>query len=122
MIRLISNILWLIFGGLWLALMWAVAGIILCVSIIGIPFGVQCFKLAGISFVPYGKKVFLNFHKHPIANVIWLILGGWEMALAYLVFGIANCVTIIGIPKGIQCFKIMKLAIFPFGAVVKKVR
>lgn len=119
MIKIISNILWILLGGIWLALLWAISGIILCVTIVGIPFGVQCFKAAKLSFSPYGKKVNLNFHAHPIANVIWAILGGWEMALAHLVIGIINCITIIGISRGIQCFKIMKLAFFPFGAKVK---
>ena len=87
---------------------------------IGIPFGLECFKLAKFSFLPIGKKSELNFKKHPVANVLWAILGGWEMALMYLLFGIANCITVIGIPTGLRCFKIVKLAIFPFGAKIKK--
>lgn len=117
--RIISNIIWILLGGIWLALLWGLCGIILCVSIVGIPFGLQCFKAAKLSFAPFGKKVILNFDKHPIANTIWLIFGGWEMAIVYLVLGVLNCITIIGISRGIQCFKIMKLAFFPFGAKVK---
>ena len=119
--RIISNIIWILFGGIWLALLWALSGILLCITIVGIPFGIQCFKAAGLSFAPYGKKVVLNFGKHPIANTLWAIFGGWEMAIAYFFIGVLNCITIIGIPRGIQCFKIMKLAFFPFGAeVVRK--
>ena len=116
--RVLSNIIWILLGGIWLALLWALCGIILCITIVGIPFAIQCFKAAKLSFAPYGKKVILNFEKHPVANTIWAVLGGWEMAIAYLIIGILNCITIIGIPRGIQCFKIMKLAFFPFGAKV----
>ncbi len=118
MLRVISNILWVIFGGLILMLLWAFIGVLFCVTIVGIPFGVQCFKAAKLSLVPYGKKVVLNVGEHPVANVLWALIGGWGMALLYFFFGILNCITIIGIPKGIQCFKIMKLAFFPFGAEV----
>ena len=119
MIRFISNVLWLLLGGIWLALFWGIFGVLFCASIIGIPFGIQCFKAARLALFPYGKKVQLNFDEHPIANTIWVFIGGWEMAALHFVFGIVNCITIIGIPKGIQCFKIMKLAFFPFGATIK---
>ena len=118
MIRFISNVIWIILGGLWLALMWLALGILLCITVIGIPFGLQCFKAARLSLAPFGKKVVLNFSKHPVANTLWVIFAGWEMALAYLIFGALNCVTVIGIPSGLQCFKFMKLALFPFGASV----
>ena len=118
--RFISNLIWLIFGGLWLALLWCVLGILLCISVIGIPLGLQCFKAARLSLAPYGKKVMLNFNKHPVANILWAIFAGWEMAIVYLIFAILNFVTIIGIPRGIQCLKFMKLAFFPFGAVITK--
>ena len=117
--RVLSNVLWLLLGGIWLALMWLICGLVLCVTIVGIPFGMQCFKIAKLALTPYGKKVVLQTRKHPVANVIWAFIGGWVMALLHLFFGLVNCITIIGIPRGIQCFKITKLAIFPFGAVVK---
>lgn len=116
---LVANIIWILFGGIWLALLWLLIGILLCITIVGIPLGLQCFKAAKLSFAPFGKKVILNFTEHPIANTIWAVTGGWGMALVYLVVGIINCITIFGIPRGIQCFKIMKLALFPFGAKVK---
>ena len=119
MLRILSNIIWVLFGGIWLALLWCLCGIALCITIVGIPLGVQCFKAAKLSFAPFGKKVILNFREHPIANTIWALLGGWEMAIAYFLVGVVNCITIIGIPSGLQCFKIMKLAFFPFGAKVK---
>ena len=119
MLRLLSNLIWLLLGGLVLALLWALVGLILCLSIVGIPLGCQCFKMARLSFAPYGQKVVLHVAAHPIANVIWAVLGGWEMALVYFVCGLLNCITVIGISRGIQCFKFMKLALFPFGAKIK---
>lgn len=117
-IKVIANILWVLLGGIWLAVAWGLIGLVLCITIVGIPLGVQCFKAAKLSLLPFGKKVVLNFTAHPIANAIWVLVGGWEMALLYLVLGVLNCITIIGISRGIQCFKIMKLAFFPFGAKV----
>ena len=119
LLKAIKNILWILLGGLWLAVLWGTVGVLLCLTIVGVPFGVQCFKLAKLSFLPFEKKIITHFKEHPVANIIWAFLGGWEMALIYLTFGIANCITIIGIPKGIQCFKIMKLAFVPFGAKIK---
>lgn len=119
MLRFLGNLIWILLGGFWLALAWLLVGLLLCITIIGIPLGRQCFKAAKLSFLPFGKRVDLNFSAHPIANVLWVILGGWEMALAYLVCGIINCITIIGIPMGLQSFKLMKLAFFPFGARIR---
>lgn len=118
MLKFIANVLWLIFGGLILAILWFVLGLILCITVIGIPFGLQCFKIARISLFPFGKKVKTHYFEHPIANIIWLIIGGWAVALLYLSFAIMNFITIIGIPKGFYCLKIMKLALFPFGAEI----
>lgn len=119
MLRFLSNLLWLLLGGLVLFFLWAIVGLLLCISVVGIPLGIQCFKLSRLSLAPYGKKVALNVEKHPIANVIWAVLGGWEMALVYLLCGLLNCITVIGIGRGLQCFKLMKLALFPFGAKIK---
>ena len=116
--KTIANVIWFIFGGLWLGLGWGLLGILLCITIIGIPFGRQCFKAATLSFAPFGKKVNLQYEKHPVANIIWALLFGWEMALGYLLSGIICCITIIGIPVGLQAFKLMKLAFFPFGATI----
>ncbi len=119
MIRIIGNILWWIFGGLITALAWCIGGLVLCITVVGIPFGVQCFKFAKLTFVPFGKKVKLNFSEHPIANIIWLVLLGWETVLVYFVAACLCFITIVGIPKGIQVLKFSKLAIAPFGAKIK---
>lgn len=116
--KLIGNIIWLLTGGLASALAFLVLGLVWCVTIIGIPFGIQCMKMAGLVLTPFGKTVTLNFGSHPIANIIWFILGGFAMWLAYILAGIVLCVTVIGIPFGLQVFKFAKLAAFPFGATV----
>ena len=121
-LNFLSNVFWIFLGGIWLFLVWCICGIALCITIIGIPFGVQCFKIGWISLVPFGKEIVTDYAKHPVANVIWAIIGGWEMAIAYLLVGILNCITIIGIPRGIQCFKIMKIALFPFGSAAVPIK
>ena len=116
--KAIGNILWLLLSGLWMAIGWFFTGIIWCITIIGIPFGKQAFKMAKLSLFPFGKKVNSNFSKHPIANAIWIVFGGLSIALGFLFAGIFWCITIIGIPFGKQCFKLATLAIAPFGATV----
>ena len=108
------------FCGFWLAVLWGVLGILLCITVIGVPFGAQCFKVAAMSFAPYGKRLRLNVKKHPVANTLWAIFIGWQMAAMYMLFGIACCITIFGISRGLQCFKLMMLAFFPFGAVIER--
>ncbi|MDI6453516.1 YccF domain-containing protein [Peloplasma aerotolerans] len=116
---LLGNIIWFIFGGWLAALLWLIAGILLSITIIGLPLGLQCFKFARLVVFPFGKEVETNFEKHPIINIIWAIFFGWEMALSYIVIGIIFCITIIGIPFGLQWFKLTMLALFPFGARIK---
>lgn len=117
--KTIGNILWFLFTGLGSALGWLFTGVLWCITIIGIPFGKQAFKLASLSLWPFGKKVNGNFGKHPIANIIWFLFGGFGLALGYLFVGIFWCITIIGIPFGKQCFKLAGLAIAPFGATIE---
>ena len=118
MIRIIANIIWFICGGFITAILWFLLGLLLCISIVGIPLGIQCFKAAKLSFFPYGKKVETNFDKHRIANTVWAILAGWWIALIYIILAVVNFITIIGIPKGLRCLKFVKLAFFPFGAEI----
>lgn len=114
--KVLGNILWLIFTGFWSAIAYFVYGIIWCITIIGIPFGKQCFKLGKLMFWPMGKTVNSAFGKHPIANIIWFIFGGLELGISFFLGGLLWCITIIGIPFGKQSFKLAKLAFFPFGA------
>ena len=116
--KTLGNILWFLFTGLISAIAWFVLGILWCITLVGIPFGRQCFKMARLYLWPIGTTVRSNFGAHPIANVIWLIFGGAEFALSMFLAGVLWCITIIGIPFGRQCFKLGKLAAIPFGATV----
>jgi uncharacterized membrane protein YccF (DUF307 family) len=111
--------LWLVLAGWWVALAYVVAGVVNLVTIIGIPFGIQAFKLAGYALWPFGRVVVTTAAGYGpltiIGNVIWLILTGWELALAHLVAGVLLCLTIIGIPLGLASFKMVPLALLPFG-------
>ena len=116
----LGNVLWFIFGGFVSGLSWLLAGCLWCITIVGIPIGRQCFKFAGLTFFPFGKEIeYGGGAVSMIANIFWLIFTGIPMALAYAVWGCVLCITIIGIPFGKQFFKFAKLALMPFGAVVK---
>lgn len=115
----LGNIIWFIFGGIFAGLGWYFIGLLWCLSIIGIPIGVQCFKFGRLSFFPFGKKI--NYGGGAgslLLNIFWLVFGGIEMALAHATFGLTLCCTIIGIPFGLQHFKLAKLALLPFGAEI----
>lgn len=117
--NLLGNILWFICGGIISGLSWILAGVIWCITIIGIPIGLQCFKFAGLSFWPFGKQVvYGGGAMSTIANIFWLLFSGIPLALENLLLGLICCITIIGIPFGKQFFKIAKLALTPFGAKV----
>lgn len=111
--------MWLLLGGLEIALGWAVVGVILCISIIGIPLGLQAFKMAGLTLTPFGSTItYGGGAPSLVANIIWVIFVGLWMAIGYVVAGVINCITIVGIPFGLQAFKMAKLALWPFGATV----
>ena len=117
---LLGNIIWFICGGFWQGLSWTLAGILWCVTIVGIPIGMQCFKFASLAFFPFGKDI--RYGGGPVsllANIVWLIVSGVPLAVAAALNGLLLCITIIGIPFGLQCFKQAKLALLPFGAVVR---
>ena len=116
----LGNLLWFICGGVIGGLSWMVAGILWCITIVGIPIGKQCFKLAGLSFFPFGKDVdYGGGVGSLIVNIIWLIVTGLPLALEHAVFGAVMCITIVGIPFGLQHFKLAKLALMPFGSRVR---
>ena len=117
---LLGNILWFICGGFISGLSWILAGCVWCISIIGIPVGLQCFKFAVMSFCPFGKEIRYGGGTFSLfANIIWLIVSGIPMAIEHAFIGLLLCCTIIGIPFGKQFFKIAKLALMPFGAEVQ---
>jgi len=116
--RTVLNVLWFLLSGLWLAIGYALAGLVLCLLIITIPFGVACFRLAAFVLWPFGRAVVRKPDAgapSAIANVIWFVLVGLWMALAHLVLGILLCLTIIGIPLGLGNFKLAGVAIAPLG-------
>lgn len=115
----LGNLIWLIFGGLVGAVSWFIAGCLWCITIIGIPIGLQCFKIAGLSLWPFGKQVvYSNSSMSLIVNIIWLIFSGLPLAIGHFISGLLLCITIIGIPFGRQSFKLAQLALMPFGARV----
>lgn len=117
--KTLGNILWFLFGGMVSGLSWVLSGMMWCLTIIGIPYGVQLFKFAEMSFWPFGKEV--EYHGGPascLINGIWLIFGGIEMALINATFGLIWCATVVGIPFGLQFFKLAKLSLAPFGAAI----
>lgn len=116
--KTLGNVIWFILIGLVSFIIWGLVGIFWCITIIGIPFGRQCFKIARLVVFPFGKNVKTNFDKHRFANIIWLILFGWEIALLYAVMGCILFITIIGIPFGKQCFKLASLSLLPFGVQI----
>lgn len=115
----LGNLLWFLFGGLIGGLGWTLAGCLWCITIVGIPVGLQCFKFAGLAFFPFGKEIVYGGGTFSVlVNIIWLLLSGLELAIGYVVLGCLWCITIVGIPFGKQCFKLAKLALMPFGAGV----
>lgn len=117
----LGNLLWLIFGGFFSAFSWFISGLLWCITIVGIPYGRQCFKFATLSLAPFGKEVMYGGGVPSVlANVIWIIFFGIPMAIENFVFGCLWCLTIVGAPFGIQFFKIAKLSLAPFGARVIK--
>lgn len=117
---IVGNILWFVFGGILSGLCWYFVGLLWCISIVGIPVGLQCFKLGRVSFFPFGKDIVLsNKTSSLLLNILWLIFGGIELAVTHISIGISLCITIIGIPFGMQHFKLAKLALLPFGAEIK---
>jgi uncharacterized membrane protein YccF (DUF307 family) len=117
--RLLGNLLWIILaGGLVTCLQYLLVGVILCLTIIGIPFGLQCFKMAELSLVPFGRRVIVDPAAGSVSllmNVIWVVVAGIWIALTHLGFALVCAVTIIGIPFAIQHVKLAVLGLWPFG-------
>jgi uncharacterized membrane protein YccF (DUF307 family) len=117
-VRVLLNVIWLVFGGLWLALGYAVVGIVMCILIITIPFGIAAFRMALFCIWPFGRTLIRRDDAGPasvIGNVIWFILAGWWLAIGHLVTGVLMCLTIIGIPLGLANFKLIPVSLTPFG-------
>ena len=119
-VNFLCNVIWFIFAGIWLTLAWALVGVLWCVTIVGIPIGVQYFKVARLALAPFGTEVEYGGHFGSLLlNVLWIVFGGLELCIVALVAGAVCCITIVGIPAGIQSFKFAKLALMPFGSSVR---
>ena len=120
--NILLNIIWVVFGGLMIAVEYAISSVAMMLTIIGIPFGIQTIKLAQVALWPFGTDITSDGWPSGclagIMNVIWWFVGGFPIALTHLVWGLIFCITIVGIPFGMQHFKLMKLALFPFGKTV----
>ena len=122
--NLLLNVIWLILGGFIVVIAYLLGGLLLCITIVGIPFGIQCFKLAGLALAPFGREV---REKEPpsgalsvIMNIIWIILPGLELAVFHLFMALILAITIIGLPLAAQHLKMTRLAILPFGFQVRE--
>ncbi|MBU4434828.1 MAG: YccF domain-containing protein [bacterium] len=133
MIRLLLNILWFIMGGWISGLLWLLAGAVLAITIVGLPYTAAAWRIAGFAFWPFGKEIVsreIVTGKHDLGtgplgfllNVIWFILGGWYIALSHLLIAAAEAVTIIGIPFAIKDFQLAIIALAPIGREVVVVR
>ena len=123
---LLGNILWLIFGGLIAGLGYIIGGLIMCLTIVGIPFGIQSIKLGVATFAPFGKKIVENPDANGpleiVLNIVWLIFFGWEIAIAHLVSAGVLALTIIGIPFALQHVKLIPIALLPLGRSLQPAR
>jgi uncharacterized membrane protein YccF (DUF307 family) len=125
-LHLLLNLLWFVLGGFLVFFGYLLGALLLCLTIIGIPFGIQCFKLAGLALAPFGRAI---HEREPpggalvvIMNIIWIILPGLELAIIHLVLAALFAITIIGLPFAAQHLKMTRLAILPFGSRVTDAR
>lgn len=121
--RLLLNLLWIVFGGFVIWLEYVIGGLLLCLTVVGIPFGMQCFKMAGLALLPFGKDIVDAPGSSPIGcllNVFWIIVAGIWIFLSHLVLALGLAVTIIGIPFALQHVKLAMLALAPFGKLVRE--
>lgn len=115
----LGNLLWFLCGGAISGLSWVLAGCLWCITVVGIPIGLQCFKFASLSFFPFGKEVHYGGGAGSLLlNILWLLISGLPLALEHVMIDSILCVTLVGIPFGLQQFKLAKLALMPFGAEV----
>jgi len=122
--RLLGNIIWFVFGGVIVAIEYLISSILMMITIVGIPFGLQTIKLAGLALWPFGKEVVTHERSNGclyiVFNVLWIITGGIWIALTHLAFGVLFFITIIGIPFAQQHFKLASLALTPFGKDIQR--
>lgn len=116
--RTLGNVLWFVLAGWWLALAYVVAGLVACVLIVTIPFGIASFRLAAYVVWPFGRTTVWRRDAgvwSVVGNVVWVIFFGWELAVAHLLAGLLLMVTVVGIPLGLACWKMVPIALLPLG-------
>ena len=119
--RTLANVVWFLLVGWWLALYYALAGLLACVLVVTIPFGVAAFRLAGYALWPFGRTVVVARDAgipSVLGNGVWILLFGWHLCLAHIAAGIALCLTVVGIPFGVAAFKLSVLSLVPLGTRV----
>ena len=127
MIRFVLNVLWFIWGGFFLGLGWLLAGVILAITIVGLPYAGAAFRIAGFSFWPFGKEIVrreTGLASGPLGlvlNVIWFVLAGWWLALGHLLVAVTEAISIIGIPFAIKDLQLAQIALAPIGRDVVRV-
>ncbi len=125
----IGNIIWIMCGGIWMSLGWVLAGVIMYLTVIGIPWGRSCFVIAGFTLLPFGREAVPRKEvtgqddmgtgvAGMVGNIVWLLLAGWWLAVGHIVAAIVSCVTVIGIPFGLQHFKLAKISLLPVGKTI----
>jgi uncharacterized membrane protein YccF (DUF307 family) len=123
-VRIVLNVLWLVLAGIWLGISYVIAGVLLAITIIGIPLAKQAFKLAHYALWPFGRTLVQSSTRHKgisvVGNILWFVLAGWWLALEHLILGALLCLTIIGIPLGVGSFKMAAAALVPFGRQIVK--
>ena len=119
--KFVLNLIWLLLAGVWMALAYCFTGLIMCVLIITIPFGLASFRIANFALWPFGRRV---VDRHDvgapsfIGNILWFLLAGFWLAIGHVVTGVLMCITIIGIPLGLASFKLVPVSLFPLGKVI----
>lgn len=117
----LGNLVWIICGGLVNSLGWLLVGVLWCLTIVGIPVGLQCFKIASLQFAPFGKDVVTvsDGTGSLLLNILWIIFGGLGLCISNLISAVLLCISIIGIPFAVQCLKLAKLSLMPFGKEIR---
>ncbi len=113
----IGNLIWFLCAGLWSWISWIIVGFFWCLTIVGFPIGLQCFKIAQFGLFPFGKDIQINeTGTSLLLNLIWILFGGWQLAMMHLISAALLALSIIGIPFAMQSVKLAKISLFPFGA------
>ena len=117
--KILVNVLWIILGGFVLSAFWAVVGLLICLTVFGVPFGIQCFKFANLMLFPFDRKIIYEESKVSLPlSALWIIIFGLNLSLWSLVIGVFWCITIVGIPVGLKVIEFAKLSLIPFGAKI----